>query len=60
MKIITRLALTLVTVISSQAAFADECTVDVEAGDALSFNTTKIEIPASCANATINSNYWRW
>ena len=49
MKIITRLALTLVTVISSQAAFADDCTVDVEAGDALSFNTTKIEIPASCA-----------
>ena len=35
MKIITRLALTLVTVISSQAAFADDCTVDVEAGDAL-------------------------
>ena len=54
MKVITRLALTLVTVISSQAAFSDDCVVDVEAGDALSFNTTTIEVPASCANATIN------
>ena len=55
MKTITRLALVFTTAIFSQAAFANDCTVDVEAGDALSFfSTPKIEIPASCANATIN------
>ena len=54
MKTITRLALVFTTAIFSLAAFANDCTVDVEAGDALSFSTPKIEIPASCANATIN------
>ena len=54
MKTITRLALVFTTAIFSQAAIANDCTVEVEAGDALSFSTPKIEIPASCANATIN------
>ena len=54
MKIMTRLALTLITTLYSQAVLANDCSVDVEAGDALSFNTTIIEVPASCANATIN------
>ena len=54
MKSITRLALVFTTAIFSQAAIANDCTVEVEAGDALSFSTPKIEIPASCANATIN------
>ena len=53
MKTITRLALVFTTAIFSQAAIANDCTVEVEAGDALSFSTPKIEIPASCANATI-------
>ena len=54
MKSITHLALVFTTAIFSQAAIANDCTVEVEAGDALSFSTPKIEIPASCANATIN------
>ena len=54
MKTITRLALVFTTAIFSQAAIANDCTVEVEAGDALSFSTPKIEISASCANATIN------
>lgn len=54
MKTITRLAIVFTTAIFSQAAIANDCTVEVEAGDALSFSTPKIEIPASCANATIN------
>ena len=54
MKTITRLALVFTTAIFSPAAIANDCTVEVEAGDALSFSTPKIEIPASCANATIN------
>lgn len=54
MKTITRMALVFTTAIFSQAAIANDCTVEVEAGDALSFSTPKIEIPASCANATIN------
>lgn len=54
MKSIIRLALVFTIAIFSQAAIANDCTVEVEAGDALSFSTPKIEIPASCANATIN------
>ena len=54
MKTITRLAIVFTTAIFCQAAIANDCTVEVEAGDALSFSTPKIEIPASCANATIN------
>jgi azurin len=54
MKTMTRLAIVFTTAIFSQAAIANDCTVEVEAGDALSFSTPKIEIPASCANATIN------
>ena len=54
MKTITRLAIVFTTAIFSQAAIANDCSVEVEAGDALSFSTPKIEIPASCANATIN------
>ena len=54
MRTITRLAIVFTTAIFSQAAIANDCTVEVEAGDALSFSTPKIEIPASCANATIN------
>ena len=47
-------AILLCTAFFAQAALADECAVNVEAGDALSFSTTKIEIPASCTNAVIN------
>ena len=49
-----RVAILLCTAFFAQAALADECAVNVEAGDALSFSTTKIEIPSSCANAVIN------
>lgn len=37
----------------AQASFADECSVKVEAGDALSYSLASIEIPASCTDAVI-------
>ena len=49
-----RVAILLGMAAFSQAALADECTVNIEAGDALSFSTSNIEIPAACANAVIN------
>ncbi|MEL6950452.1 MAG: azurin [Pseudomonadota bacterium] len=48
-----RIAAAVAALALSPVAFAD-CTVEIEVGDSLSYNTSAIEVPASCENVTVN------
>ncbi|MEZ0232529.1 MAG: azurin [Methylophilaceae bacterium] len=53
MKSCKLIAMLFVTLFSS-AAFAANCSVDIEANDAMQFNTKAIEISKSCKDFTVN------
>ncbi len=49
-----RLLAILITLTLSGPALADECSFDIEVGDALAFSVTEMSVPETCGNVTVN------
>ena len=54
MKVRTKLALLLGTLVAAPAMAAAGCDVAIEANDAMQFNKPSIAVPASCKQFTVN------
>lgn len=46
-------AIAVASIVMAAPAFAADCTVQVEANDAMQFNTKSIDVPKSCKNFTV-------
>ncbi len=57
MKNFSSLVIFLIASMSLQTAAADECAVTIEAGDALSYSMSAIELPSSCATISVTFNH---